>query len=101
MNRPGVIGAVVVAVFILLGLWSALFPVAQNQQALVLQFGEPRNFIKEPGLHIKVPFIQNVLYYDKRVLEVDPPAQQVILSDQKRVDVDAYARFRIIDRLGS
>jgi membrane protease subunit HflC len=99
MNRPGVIGAVVVAVFILLGLWSALFPVAQNQQALVLQFGEPRNFIKEPGLHIKVPFIQNVLYYDKRVLEVDPPAQQVILSDQKRVDVDAYARFRITDPL--
>ena len=99
MNRPGVIGAVVVAVFILLGLWSALFPVAQNQQALVLQFGEPRNFIKEPGLHIKVPFIQNVLYYDKRVLEVDPPAQQVILSDQKRVNVDAYARFRITDPL--
>jgi membrane protease subunit HflC len=99
MTRPAIIAALVgIAAVVFMGV-SALFTVTQNQQALVLQFGEVRRFINEPGLHVKTPFIQNVIYFDKRVLEVDPPAQQVILSDQKRVDVDAYARFRITDPL--
>jgi membrane protease subunit HflC len=99
MNRPGLIAALVLVVFVIVVGSSAFFTVSQYQQALVLQFGAVREFIKDPGLHVKMPFIQNVLYFDNRVLEVDPPAQQVILGDQKRVDVDAYARFRITDPL--
>jgi membrane protease subunit HflC len=100
MNRPGVIGAIALLVVVILIGTSALFTVSQTQQALLLQFGEMRGApIKDPGLHVKLPFIQNVLYFDNRVLEVDPPAQEVILADQKRVDVDAYARFRIVNPL--
>ncbi|KZD09982.1 protease modulator HflC [Oceanibaculum pacificum] len=78
---------------------SALFVVEQTQQALVLQLGEPKRVVKEPGLHVKIPFIQNVEYFELRVLDLDPPRQQVILVDQKRLDVDSYARFRITDPL--
>src|ERR1700733_2141018 len=99
MNRPSVIGAIALLVVVVVIGTSAFFTVAQTEQALVLQFGEMRELIKTPGLHLKVPFVQKVLYFDNRVLEVDPPAQEVILADQKRVDVDAYARFRIIDPL--
>jgi modulator of FtsH protease HflC len=99
MNRPGLIASIVILVLVILVGSSSFFTVAQYQQALVLQFGAPISFHSEPGLHMKAPFIQNVLYFDRRVLEVDPPAQQVILADQKRVDVDAYARFRITDPL--
>jgi len=100
MNRPSVIGAIALLVVVVVVGMSAFFTVSQTQQALLLQFGEMRGDpIKDPGLHVKLPFIQNVLYFDNRVLEVDPPAQEVILADQKRVDVDAYARFRIVDPL--
>jgi membrane protease subunit HflC len=101
VNRAGLIAGLVGLVFVVVVGSSAFFTVAQYQQAIVLQFGAPldRGFINEPGLHFKMPFIQNVLYFDKRVLEVDPPAQQVILGDQKRLDVDAYARYRIADPL--
>jgi membrane protease subunit HflC len=79
---------------------SALFTVNQTQQALVLQFGEPKRTIQEPGLAFKMPFIQDVTYYEKRVLSLIPQdAEEVILSDQKRLQVDAYARFRIEDPL--
>jgi membrane protease subunit HflC len=99
MNRPVLIAVVVVAFAVILTGWSAFFTVTQWQQAVVLQFGAPLRSISEPGLQIKLPFLQDVLYFDKRVLEVDPPAQQVILGDQKRLDVDAYARFRILNPL--
>ena len=79
---------------------SALFTVNQTQQALVLQFGEPKRTIQEPGLALKMPFIQDVIYYEKRVLSLIPQdAEEVILSDQKRLQVDAYARYRIEDPL--
>ena len=79
---------------------SALFTVNQTQQALVLQFGEPKRTIQEPGLAFKLPFIQDVIYYEKRVLSLIPQdAEEVILSDQKRLQVDAYARYRIEDPL--
>lgn len=74
---------------------ASLFTVNETQQALVLQFGEPRRVIKEPGLKAKIPFIQNVVILDRRVLDLDPPVEQVILADQKRLDVDAFARYRI------
>ncbi|OEJ67838.1 protease modulator HflC [Magnetovibrio blakemorei] len=78
---------------------SALFTVSQTEQALVMQFGKPKSTIREPGLNVKIPFIQNVVYFDNRVLDLDPPAGQVILADQKRINVDAFARYRITDPL--
>jgi membrane protease subunit HflC len=99
MNRPGFVAGAIVLVVLLIATFSAFFTVDQTQLALVLQFGEPRQVINEPGLKVKVPFVQNVLFFDKRLLNVDPPEQEVILADQKRIDADAYARFRIIDPL--
>ena len=78
---------------------SALFTVRQTEQALVLQFGNPIRVVKEPGLSLKMPFVQNVEYYDRRILDLDPPVQEIILEDQKRVNVDAFARYKIIDPL--
>jgi membrane protease subunit HflC len=81
-------------------LYSAAFTVNQTQQALVLQLGDPKRTIQEPGLAFKLPFIQDVTYYEKRVLSLIPQdAQEVILSDQKRLMVDAYARYKITDPL--
>ena len=79
--------------------FSGLFTVHQTQQALVLQFGSPVRLVRSPGLDFKIPFVQNVEYYDRRILDLDPPVQEVILSDQKRINVDAFARYRIIDAL--
>ena len=78
---------------------SALFTVHQTQQAIVLQFGDPKREVGDPGLKVKLPFIQNVLYYERRVLNLDPPVQRVILADQKPLLVDTYARYRIVDAL--
>jgi membrane protease subunit HflC len=78
---------------------SALFTVHQTQQALVLQFGNPKRVITDPGLHVKLPFIQNAIYIDRRVLDFDAESQEVILGDQKRLVVDAFARYKIIDPL--
>lgn len=98
MNRMlAILGAVVVAAGVLIS--QSLFVVDETQQALVLQFGEPRREVTEPGLNVKLPFIQNTVYYEARALDVDPPRQQVILSDQKRLDVDSYARYKIVDPL--
>lgn len=77
----------------------SMFTVHQTQQALVLQFGEQKAIIKEPGLKFKVPFIQNVVYLDNRILGVDMPPEELIASDQKRIVVDAFCRFRIADPL--
>ena len=85
---------------VVIGLYGALFTVNQTQQALVLQFGEPKRTIQKPGLAFKMPFIQDVVYYEKRVLSLIPQdAEEVILSDQKRLQVDAYARYQISDPL--
>ena len=78
---------------------SSLFIVEQTQQAIVLFFGKPQKTIQDPGLYFKIPFGEEVVYYDKRVLDLDPPKERMILADQKRLDVDSYARFRIIDPL--
>lgn len=96
-NRLTVLGIVVIALGITV--FSALFTVHQTRQVLVLQFGEPKRVIQDPGLHLKWPFIQNIVEYDRRVLEFDPQAEQVILSDQKRMVADAYVRYRIADPL--
>lgn len=97
MNRGlAILGALVLIAGIVA--FTSLYVVSQVQQAIVLQFGEPKAAVKDPGLKVKMPW-QNVIYYDKRVLDLDPPKQQVILSDQKRLDVDSYARFKIVDPL--
>jgi membrane protease subunit HflC len=95
MGSIRLFGIVIVAL-IAFGVYGSLFTVNQTQQALVLQFGEPKRTIQEPGLAFKLPFIQDVIYYEKRVLSLIPQdAEEVILSDQKRLQVDAYARFKI------
>ncbi len=99
MNKPvlAILGVVIAVVGIVA--YSAAFTVHQTQQALILQFGNPIRTIPDPGLHFKMPFIQNVEYYDRRILDLDPPVQEVILADQKRVNVDAFARYKIVDPL--
>ena len=89
----------IVSVAALIVLLDALFIVPQVQQAIVLQFGEPKRVIQEPGLHAKIPFIQRVILYDNRLLGLDPPAKEVLLSDKKRIVVDAFLRFRIVNPL--
>ncbi len=79
--------------------YSAMYTVHQTQQALVLQFGNPKRVITEPGLQLKWPFVENVVYFDKRILDYDIPEAEVIASDQKRLVVDAFARFKITDPL--
>ena len=92
--------SLIVGALLIMTSFSAFFTVNQTQQALVLQFGEPKRTIQEPGLAVKLPFIQDVIYYEKRVLSLIPQdAEEVILSDQKRLQVDAYARYQIEDPL--
>lgn len=99
MRRPAIIGlAIAAAVAVVLAL-SAVFTVNEAEQALVLQFGEPQRVVTEPGLHVKVPFIQNVVVFSDKVLNYDAPAEEVPTIDQKQVVVDAFARFRITDPL--
>lgn len=92
-----VIAVVLIAAGILAD--SSLFIVEQTEQALVLQFGQPIQVVREPGLYFKRPFIQNVIFYDKRVLDFEPPHEEVIASDQKRLVADSYTRYRIDDPL--
>ena len=78
---------------------SSVFTVTEVEQALVLQLGEHKKTLREPGLYFKLPFVQNVIFLDKRILNLDVPSQEIIASDQKRLVVDAIARFKIIDPL--
>ena len=77
----------------------SIFIVKEVNQAIVLQFGDPKKIITNPGLNFKLPFIQNVVFLDKRILNLDAPPEEVIASDQKRLIVDAFARFQIVDPL--
>jgi len=77
----------------------SFFTVKEINQAIVLQFGDPKRVIAKPGLQVKIPFIQNVVFLDRRILSLDPAPEEVIASDQKRLIVDAYARFKIVDPL--
>ena len=90
-----------IPVIIVLGvvLFQSAFIVQEINQAIVLQFGNPKRIITDAGLKFKLPFIQNVVYLDRRVLNLDNPPEEVIAADQKRLIVDAFARFQIIDPL--
>ena len=99
MSSFKIISGISVLAF-LLGILSSFFTVDQTQQALVLQFGEPKRLVNKPGLNFKIPFIQEVTYFEKRVLSlVSQDSEEVILADQKRLEVDTYSRFRITDPL--
>ena len=91
-----ILGAVAVVALVLV--YSSLFTVQQTEIALVLQFGKPITVVDHPGLQVKLPY-QNVVIYDRRILDFEPPAEEVIASDQKRLVVDTYARFRIVNAL--
>jgi membrane protease subunit HflC len=99
--RLGITGGIVLLlalVAVVLG-YSSLFTVYQTQQSLVVRLGQPVRVVTEPGLHFKVPLIDSVIGIDKRILDLENPAQEVIASDQKRLVVDAFARYRIQDPL--
>ena len=91
----------IVPAIILIGVvvFQSLFIVQEISQAIVLQFGDPKKIVTKAGLNFKLPFIQNVVYLDKRILNLDTPPEEVIASDQKRLIVDAFARFKIVDPL--
>ena len=90
--------AVVIAVVLIVGS-SAIYTIQETKQGIVLQFGDPKEVVTMPGLHFKLPFIQNVVIYDKRVLLFENPSQEVIASDQKRLVIDAFAFYRIVNPL--
>ena len=80
-------------------IFQSLFVVQEISQAIVLQFGDPKKIVTKAGLNFKLPFIQNVVYLDKRILNLDNDPEEVIAADQKRLIVDAFARFKIVDPL--
>ena len=94
-------GKLILPVIILIAatLYFSIFIVKEINQAIVLQFGDPKRILMKPGLNFKIPFIQNVVFLDKRKLNLDAPPAEVIASDQKRLIVDAFARFKIVDPL--
>jgi modulator of FtsH protease HflC len=98
LNLVGGIVAVLIIVVLILG-YGSLFTVYQTQQALLVRLGEPVRVITEAGLHLKFPLIDSVIYVDKRILDLENPAQEVIAADQKRLVVDAFARYRINNAL--
>jgi membrane protease subunit HflC len=88
-----------VVVVLVIVLMSSVFTVHQTEKALVKQFGNPVRVITEPGLQFKIPLVQDVSYFDNRILDLEPPQEEVIAADQKRLVVDSYARYRIADPL--
>ena len=91
---------VILVLFILfLTFTGAFFIVNETKQALVLQFGDPRKVVTKPGLQFKIPFIQDAVFLDSRLLNLDPQPEEMILSDQKRIIVDSFARYNIVDPL--
>ena len=99
MSRLNIILLIIIAA-IAATVSSALFIVNETQQALVIQFGEPKRTVDQPGLKFKLPFIQDVIFFEKRVLSFIPDeGEEAILKDQKRLKVDTYARFKIVDPL--
>lgn len=94
----GIVSLFVVLVAVVIG-YSSIFTVSQTEQVLLVRLGEPVRVVTEPGLNFKAPFIDTVISIDKRILDLENPAQEVIASDQKRLVVDAFARYRIKDAL--
>jgi membrane protease subunit HflC len=98
MNRLAIGGIVAIVFAVLIGA-ASLFTVGQTEQVLVTQFGQPVRVITKPGLHAKIPFIQTVIPFDRRLLDFESGGEEVILADQRRLIVDSFSRFRIINPL--
>jgi len=98
LNLAGGVLAAILLVLLIIA-YSATFTVHQTRQALVVRLGDPIRIVTEPGLNFKIPLLDSVIYIDKRILDLENPAQEVIASDQKRLVVDAFARYRINDPL--
>jgi membrane protease subunit HflC len=102
MKSLAVVASVAVLIGALIVASLSLFTVQQTEQALVLRFGEPVTgcgLVTEPGLHVKFPFIENVVYLDNRILDLEAPKQEVLASDNTRIEVDSFLRYRIVDPL--
>ena len=103
MKSPVAVFAALVAILlVVIGFGTSAFIVRQTEQALVLRFGEPimgRGLITDPGLHFKVPFIETVVYLDNRILDLETSKQEVLASDNNRIEVDAFLRYKIVDPL--
>ncbi|HEY4123381.1 MAG TPA: protease modulator HflC [Rhizomicrobium sp.] len=99
MNRNGLfLGGILAAIVLIVALFS-FYTVNPREQVLLLQFGAPQQLVTEPGLHVKVPFLQQVQFIPKMLLNLDAPAEEVIAQDKKRLVVDAFARWKIVDPL--
>jgi membrane protease subunit HflC len=98
MSKSVIFGAII-AVVIGITAFSSLFVIRENEQALVLQFGNPQRQVDTAGLHFKTPFIQDVIFFDKRLLDYDASAAEIPTLDQKQLVVDAFARYKIVDPL--
>ncbi len=95
---PRLLVALLVTLFIAgVVIANSFFIVEQGEQALVLQFGQWKRTVQEPGLHTKIPFTEDVLLFEKRTLDIEPAGQQITLGDKTRLEVDTYARYRIVD----
>jgi membrane protease subunit HflC len=97
-RRALIFAGLVVAIAVVVLLFTVPFIVDQTEQALVLSFGQPIRLVEQPGLGFKKPW-QSTIYYDKRLLDYEPATEEVIASDQKRLVVDAYCRFKIANPL--
>jgi len=99
--KLGIAGGVLLVLAIIAAIvgYSSLFTVYQTRLALVVRLGQPVRVVTEPGLNFKIPLIDSVIYVDKRILDLENPAQEVIASDQKRLVVDAFARYKIKEAL--
>jgi len=99
--KLGIAGGVLAVLAVIAAIvgYSSLFTVYQTRLALVVRLGQPVRVVTEPGLNFKIPLIDSVIYVDKRILDLENAAQEVIASDQKRLVVDAFARYKIVDAL--
>jgi modulator of FtsH protease HflC len=98
MSRTFTVAVSVAALFVLGVLFSCVYTIYQTQQALIVQFGAPQAIVRDPGLHFKLPW-QQVSFFDRRLLNLDAKSEEVIAQDKKRIQVDAFARWRILDPL--
>ena len=99
MNRTPLLAGGIAVLAVLIFILSCFYTVRQTELAILLQFNAPREIVTEPGLHTKIPWAQSVVYIDKRLLNLEAPSEEVIAQDKKRLVVDAFARWRILDPL--
>ena len=98
MSKKAIVGVILI-ILVLIGMRTVLFTVDETEQAIIVQLGKYIRTVKEPGLHFKIPLVQNVIHFENRILEYDAAAAKVITADKKHLVVDNYARWKIIDPL--